>query len=73
MTLLFGKLVNSFVNFQIIVQEMNDPKVDANTAAGLRASFPSVAAAFRHDASMLALYLTLIGAQFLIVSAGHSS
>ncbi|KAG7091765.1 hypothetical protein E1B28_008167 [Marasmius oreades] len=66
MTLLFGKLVNSFVQFQIVVGEMNNPNSDQ--AAQLKASFPQVAANFRHDSSMLALYLTLIGIGSFIVT-----
>ncbi|KAF9254844.1 ste6-like protein [Marasmius fiardii PR-910] len=68
MTLLFGKLVNSFVNFQVIVGQMQDPNTDAEKAAQLQGAFPSVAAAFRHDASMLALYLTLIGIGSFLVT-----
>ncbi|KAL0573652.1 hypothetical protein V5O48_008298, partial [Marasmius crinis-equi] len=64
MTLLFGKLVQAFVNFQIAANNINSTGQVGDAA---RDSFPQVAAAFRHDAAMLALWLTVIGVgQFLV-------
>ncbi|KAJ7505250.1 P-loop containing nucleoside triphosphate hydrolase protein [Mycena galericulata] len=58
MTILFGNLVNQFVNFQIIVNEINGG--DASAATQL----PAVAAAFRNQASHLATYLVIIVSPF---------
>ncbi|KAJ7459918.1 P-loop containing nucleoside triphosphate hydrolase protein [Mycena latifolia] len=59
MTILFGNLVNQFVEFQVIINQINggDPSVAANAQAML----PTVAKAFRHQASLLATYLVIIG------------
>nr|GAT60228.1 predicted protein [Mycena chlorophos] len=59
MTILFGSLVNQFVNFGIVVGNLNNP--DPSMAAKAKAALPGAAAAFRHQASKLATYLVVIG------------
>ncbi|KAJ6585057.1 P-loop containing nucleoside triphosphate hydrolase protein [Mycena capillaripes] len=55
MTVLFGKLVNQFVEFQVIINEIQNGNVTAE------AELPAAAAGFRHQASLLAIYLVIIG------------
>ncbi|KAJ4482117.1 P-loop containing nucleoside triphosphate hydrolase protein [Lentinula aciculospora] len=55
MTLLFGKLTEAFVSFQIVVNAMNQGDQTAQQV------FPSVAAGFRSESSKDALYLVIIG------------
>ncbi|KAJ6605662.1 P-loop containing nucleoside triphosphate hydrolase protein [Mycena sp. CBHHK59/15] len=55
MTILFGNLVNQFVNFSIVVAAIDG---GSTTAA---AELPAVAKAFRHQAGLLATYLVIIG------------
>ncbi|KAF8158859.1 P-loop containing nucleoside triphosphate hydrolase protein [Mycena galopus ATCC 62051] len=59
MTILFGKLVNQFVNFQALIADLGSgvPSTVAQAEAGL----PAAAADFRHQASKLATYLVIIG------------
>ncbi|KAJ7147029.1 P-loop containing nucleoside triphosphate hydrolase protein [Mycena crocata] len=59
MTILFGKLVNQFVEFQIVVATIDGDNATASAQAS--AALPTVAAAFRHQASLLATYLVIIG------------
>lgn len=59
MTILFGNLVNQFVNFQIIINEIEGN--NATAAAMAEAELPAVASAFRHQAGLLATYLVVIG------------
>jgi ATP-binding cassette subfamily B (MDR/TAP) protein 1 len=59
MTVLFGKLVNQFVNFEIILAQLGDPNPSVAKAA--QAVLPTAAAGFRHQASLLAVYLVAIG------------
>jgi ATP-binding cassette, subfamily B (MDR/TAP), member 1 len=56
MSLLFGNLVQDFVNFTVAVQHIdpNDPQSSANVS--------TAAKAFRHVAAQDASYLTYIGA-----------
>ncbi|KAF7288516.1 hypothetical protein HMN09_01380600 [Mycena chlorophos] len=56
---LFGSLVNQFVNFGIVVGNLNNP--DPSKAAQAKAALPGAAAAFRHQAGKLATYLVVIG------------
>lgn len=60
MSLLFGKLTQDFVNFQIIIGSLGstDPAIAAQAAQNL----PDAASSFRSGAAQDALYLTLIGA-----------
>ncbi|KAJ6559121.1 P-loop containing nucleoside triphosphate hydrolase protein [Mycena vulgaris] len=60
MTILFGNLVNQFVEFQIVINQIEG--ADAARAATATAELPIVAKAFRHQASLLAIYLVIIGA-----------
>ncbi|KAJ7366944.1 P-loop containing nucleoside triphosphate hydrolase protein [Mycena albidolilacea] len=55
MTVLFGKLVNQFVQFQIIVSRIQagDPSAESE--------LPAAAAGFRHQAGLLGTYLVIIG------------
>ncbi|KAJ3876935.1 P-loop containing nucleoside triphosphate hydrolase protein [Lentinula edodes] len=55
MSLLFGKLTQAFVSFQVVVNEINQGNVTAQQ------SFDSVAAGFRSESSKDALYLVIIG------------
>ncbi|KAJ7115594.1 P-loop containing nucleoside triphosphate hydrolase protein [Mycena crocata] len=55
MTVLFGNLVNQFVDLQTVLNQMDN--MDADAAA----RFPTVARNFRHEASRLATYLVAIG------------
>ncbi|CAK5279585.1 unnamed protein product [Mycena citricolor] len=55
MTILFGNLVNQFVNFQIVISAIDAGSTEA------AAQLPAVAAAFRHEAGRLAIYLVCIG------------
>ncbi|KAJ6530072.1 P-loop containing nucleoside triphosphate hydrolase protein [Mycena vulgaris] len=59
MTILFGNLVNQFVQLQTVVNQMDgsDPTASANAST----MFPTVAKIFRHQASLLATYLVVIG------------
>jgi ATP-binding cassette subfamily B (MDR/TAP) protein 1 len=59
MTVLFGKLVNQFVNFTIITMELGSS--EPSVAAQAQADLPIAAAAFRHQAGLLAIYLVIIG------------
>ncbi|KAJ7612414.1 P-loop containing nucleoside triphosphate hydrolase protein [Mycena rosella] len=59
MTILFGNLVNQFVEFQVVINEINSG--NATLAAIAEAQLPGVASAFRHQASLLATYLVVIG------------
>ncbi|KAJ6477368.1 P-loop containing nucleoside triphosphate hydrolase protein [Mycena vitilis] len=62
MTILFGKLVNQFVAFQIITSELSDPV----KGPGAEAALPAAAAAFRKQAALLATYLVIIGCGMFI-------
>lgn len=55
MTVLFGKLVNQFVQFQMIVTRIQagDPSAESE--------LPAAAAGFRHQAGLLGTYLVIIG------------
>ena len=55
MTLLFGNLINEFVKFQAIINDINNG--DSNAIERL----PAVAASFRSQAASNALYLVFIG------------
>ncbi|KAF8321282.1 P-loop containing nucleoside triphosphate hydrolase protein [Clavulina sp. PMI_390] len=57
LSLLFGRLTNSFVNFGITA----GPVIAGTATADQKAAFGAAQAAFRHEASMDALYLVLIG------------
>ncbi|KAF7314410.1 hypothetical protein MKEN_00913800 [Mycena kentingensis (nom. inval.)] len=59
MTILFGNLVNQFVDFGIVTSLLgsSDPAI----AAKAQADLPAAARAFRHQASTLAVYLVVIG------------
>ncbi|KAF8991424.1 P-loop containing nucleoside triphosphate hydrolase protein [Cyathus striatus] len=59
MSLLFGRLTQSFVEFQIIVEQADS----GNSTA--RALLPDIAANFRHDAALNASYLVYIGVAML--------
>ncbi|KAJ7761539.1 P-loop containing nucleoside triphosphate hydrolase protein [Mycena maculata] len=59
MTILFGNLVNQFVEFQIIINEINSG--NATLSAAAETQLPAVAAAFRRQAGHLATYLVVIG------------
>ncbi|KAJ7212049.1 multidrug resistance protein 1 [Mycena pura] len=59
MTVLFGNLVNQFVNFGIVTNNLSSPV--AQTAADAKAALPGAARAFRHQASQLAIFLVVIG------------
>ncbi|KAJ7095812.1 P-loop containing nucleoside triphosphate hydrolase protein [Mycena belliarum] len=59
MTILFGNLVNQFVEFQVVVNTIDHG--DAAASAGASALLPQVARNFRHQASLLAVYLVVIG------------
>ncbi|KAJ7784493.1 P-loop containing nucleoside triphosphate hydrolase protein [Mycena metata] len=59
MTILFGKLVNQFVNFQILILELQSG--DPAKIASAEAALPAAAKGFRHQASLLAVYLVIIG------------
>ncbi|KAJ7442269.1 P-loop containing nucleoside triphosphate hydrolase protein [Mycena latifolia] len=64
MTILFGNLVNQFVQLQAVVNQIDgsDPTASANASA----MFPTVAKNFRHQASLLATYLVVIGCGMFI-------
>ncbi|KAJ7016642.1 P-loop containing nucleoside triphosphate hydrolase protein [Mycena alexandri] len=55
MTILFGKLVNQFVNFQTLILQLQSGDASAE------AKLPAAAQGFRHQASLLAVYLVIIG------------
>ncbi|KAF8987321.1 hypothetical protein BDQ17DRAFT_572176 [Cyathus striatus] len=59
MSLLFGRLTQSFVEFQIVVEQADS----GNSTA--RALLPDIAANFRHDAALNASYLVYIGVGML--------
>ncbi|KAJ7259510.1 P-loop containing nucleoside triphosphate hydrolase protein [Mycena haematopus] len=59
MTILFGKLVNQFVDFQQIIAQIQSN--NATSVAEGEAAEPAAAAAFRHQAGLLATYLVIIG------------
>ncbi|KAJ6527152.1 hypothetical protein B0H19DRAFT_1335178 [Mycena capillaripes] len=59
MTVLFGKLVNQFVEFQIIINTIQSGNATEQPTA--EAALPAAAAGFRHQASLLAIYLVIIG------------
>ncbi|KAJ7175926.1 P-loop containing nucleoside triphosphate hydrolase protein [Mycena filopes] len=60
MTILFGKLVNQFVTFQTLILQLQSG--DPAQIASAEAAIPVAAKAFRHQASLLATYLVIIGA-----------
>ena len=55
MALLFGRLTQDFVNFQIVLGRAQAGDADASS------KIPQAAANFRHGASMNALYLVVLG------------
>ncbi|KAJ7087513.1 P-loop containing nucleoside triphosphate hydrolase protein [Mycena epipterygia] len=59
MTILFGHLVDQFVQLQTLVNRIDgsDPTASANASA----MFPTVAKNFKHEASLLATYIVIIG------------
>ncbi|KAJ3989819.1 P-loop containing nucleoside triphosphate hydrolase protein [Lentinula detonsa] len=59
MSLLFGKLTQAFVSFQVVVNTMDEG--DTPEAQQAQQAFPSVAAGFRSESSKDALYLVIIG------------
>ncbi|KAF9077717.1 P-loop containing nucleoside triphosphate hydrolase protein [Rhodocollybia butyracea] len=61
MSLLFGKLTQSFVSFQMTVNAMNGGTGNATLTAEAQNDFPSRAASFRKESSLDAMYLTFIG------------
>ncbi|KAF7346412.1 hypothetical protein MSAN_01869100 [Mycena sanguinolenta] len=64
MTVLFGKLVNQFVEFQLIIAEIGSG--DPTEAAAGNAALPAAAAGFRRQAGHLATYLVIIGCGMFI-------
>ncbi|KAF9267350.1 P-loop containing nucleoside triphosphate hydrolase protein [Marasmius fiardii PR-910] len=67
MTLLFGELVKAFVDFQVNIEAMNDPRDPQKQAAAIE-GFPQVAASFRHDAANLAMWLVVIGCAIFLAT-----
>ncbi|KAJ7644192.1 P-loop containing nucleoside triphosphate hydrolase protein [Roridomyces roridus] len=59
MTILFGNLVNQFVTFQVTVNGLDSS--NSTIADAAQAALPGVAHNFRHEAGLLATYLTVIG------------
>lgn len=64
MSLLFGKLTQDFVNFQITIGSLESS--DPNVAAQAAQSLPAVAAGFKASAAMDASYLVYIGVGILV-------
>lgn len=61
MSLIFGRLTQDFVSFQVGRLQAEQGSADA------AAALPALAAHFRHEAAMDASYLVYIGTTFLLV------
>ena len=67
MALLFGNLVNTFVNFGKAIGAGGSPNA---TPDDIR-KFHQARADFRHDASLDALYLTCVGIGMFVATYGY--